>query len=227
MQETTRRIAGLETVVCTPESSAVGSIVLLHGFAMRPADLAPFAHSLGVSARFYFPQGITPIPKRGFAWWSIDEEARAVALRRGPRDLAEADPSSRPVARAALEAFLGEIAAAGGASPLVLGGFSQGGMLACDALLQTAVPIAGLVMMSASRLAIGDWQTRASRLRQLPVFVSHGLDDADLAFSAGERLRDWLTSAGADVNWVPFRGGHQIPMVVWRELRRFFRKWQV
>jgi len=56
----------------------------------------------------------------------------------------------------------------------------------------------------------------------LPVLVSHGTHDPDLAFSAGEALRDFFRSSGARVTWQPFEGGHEIPLIVWRALRRFF-----
>jgi predicted esterase len=39
--------------------------------------------------------------------------------------------------------------------------------------------------------------------------------------AAGERLRDMLIDAGADVCWVPFEEAHEIPPVVWRRLRAF------
>lgn len=223
MIEAIQRIAGLQTVVCEPARTCACSVVLLHGYAMRPTDLSPFAHSLGIDARFYFPQGPQSVSDRGFAWWGIDEEARAVALERGSRDLAAADPPSRLAARTGLEAFLREVSPADREPPIVLGGFSQGGMLACDTVLRTSAPIGSLVMMSASRIAIRDWMGHRNRLNEMPVFVSHGKADADLGFAAGERLRDWLTDAGAAVTWVPFDGGHEIPLVVWRELRRFLR----
>jgi phospholipase/carboxylesterase len=54
--------------------------------------------------------------------------------------------------------------------------------------------------------------------------VSHGTSDTDLAFAAGENLRNWLQDAGGDVAWVPFEGGHQIPLAVWRQTRAFARR---
>ena len=224
MIEAVQRIAGLDTIVCEPADSRAGTVILLHGYAMRPADLSPFAHSLGVVAKFYFPRGAHSVPDRGYAWWGIDEEARASALKQGPRDLADAYPASRPAAGAAIDSFLQEVSRGGDGSFTVLGGFSQGGMLACDTVLRTSVAIDGLVMMSASRIAIGDWQEHRARLDGMPVLVSHGKLDSDLGFSAGERLRDWLIDAGALVTWVPFEGGHEIPLIVWRELRRFLRR---
>jgi len=62
---------------------------------------------------------------------------------------------------------------------------------------------------------------KRERLRGLPAFVSHGRADQDLAFTAGEALRDFVLAGGAEVSWVPFDGGHEIPLVVWRALRKF------
>ena len=38
-------IAGLSTTVIGPEDAPL-TLVLLHGYAMQPADLAPFAHAM-------------------------------------------------------------------------------------------------------------------------------------------------------------------------------------
>ena len=53
------------------------------------------------------------------------------------------------------------------------------------------------------------------------MLVSHGTHDTDLAFAAGEALRDFHRNSQARVTWQPFDGGHEIPLVVWRALRRF------
>jgi phospholipase/carboxylesterase len=60
-------------------------------------------------------------------------------------------------------------------------------------------------------------------LAGLPVLVSHGQADTDLAFDAGRALHDWLHEAGCRTRWLPFEGGHEIPLPVWREFRRFLR----
>ena len=94
-------------------------------------------------------------------------------------------------------------------------------MLSLDWVLRGSRPVDSLVLLSASRLAARDWQSHRGRLRDLPVFVSHGEADQDLSFAAGERLRDFVLESGARVSWVPFAGGHEIPLVVWRGLRKF------
>jgi phospholipase/carboxylesterase len=94
-------------------------------------------------------------------------------------------------------------------------------MLACDLLLRDQPPVAALALLSSSRIAADEWEPLGGRLRGLPVLVSHGRSDADLAFSAGEALRDFLVRGGAQVTWVPFEQGHEIPLPVWRSLRKF------
>lgn len=218
--ERTIDIAGLSTTAVGATDAPL-TLVLLHGYAMRPADLSPFAHSLGVPALFLLPQGPLTSPMGGHAWWSVDLEAREAAISRGPRDLTNDYPAGLDAARDGLRAFLDEIATRFQPRRVALGGFSQGGMLSLDWVLRGSRSVDSLVLLSASRLAARDWEPHRGRLRDLPVFVSHGEADQDLSFAAGERLRDFVLESGARVTWVPFASGHEIPLVVWRGLRKF------
>jgi phospholipase/carboxylesterase len=213
-------LAGLPTTVIGPEDAPL-TLVLLHGYAMRPPDLSPFAHSIGVPALFLLPQGPVISPVGGHAWWAVDLDAREAAIAAGPRDLSDDHPRGLPAAREQLGRFLHAAAAQFGPRQLALGGFSQGGMLSLDWVLRGVRPVSALVLLSASLLSMSDWLPCRDRLQNLPVFVSHGAADPDLAFSAGERLRDFVLESGARGTWVPFDGGHEIPLVVWRGLRKF------
>lgn len=226
LAEDTLELAGLRVTAVGDRTSARAVVVFLHGFQMEPADLAPFAHSLSVPAWFLFPEAPLPASPRGRAWWHIDAAIREAAIARGPRDFAEQHPPDLPAARARLTTLLDEVTALAPGLPLVLGGFSQGGMLACDTLLRAPRSVAGVALLSASRVASADWPPylAAGNLRDVPVLVSHGEADADLAFSAGVALRDTLIEAGADVTWVPFDQGHEIPLVVWRRLRKLVER---
>lgn len=235
MQEQTIEIAGLATTVVGDLDASRSLIVLLHGFAMDPADLAPFAHSLGFPGAFLFPRGpVTAEPEpgvaRGHAWWHIDPVARAAALARGPRDFAGEHPVGLPDARAGLRRFLGELEArTSGAVErrLVVGGFSQGAMLVCDTFLRAPRPVAGLALLSGSRIAFDEWPPFLAGWGRTgltpPVFACHGHADRDLAFDAGRALRDCLAAAGASVTWVEFEQGHEIPLIAWRHLRKFLQ----
>jgi phospholipase/carboxylesterase len=221
MQEETSTLAGLATTIVRAASAPELTVVLLHGYDMSPGDLSPFAHSITVPALFLLPRGPLTSHNGNGAWWGVDVEARAQAQSLGPRDLADEYPTGVGAARIQLTHFV-EVARREYPTPkLVVGGFSQGGMLACDAVLQGSIRADGLVMLSASRIRRKAWEHASQRLRALPVFVSHGRGDTDLAFAAGERLHDFVRAAGARATWVPFDGGHEIPLIVWRNLRIF------
>ena len=218
-------IAGLRTTaVGNPDAPL--TLVLLHGYDMKPADLAPFAHSIGIPAYFLLPQGPISSPNGAHAWWEVDLEARESALSLGPRDLASDHPRGLGAARQQFGQFLAAVTAEvkpdrTASRRTIIGGFSQGGMLALDWVLRGNQRVDGLVLLSTSRLALSDWEPQRERLRNLPVFLSHGATDRDLAFAAGERLRDFLLESAAQLTWTPFEGGHEIPLVVWRGLRKF------
>lgn len=203
-------------------------VVLLHGFSSSGSELAPFARSISAPARFVFPDGpldLAPAGLPGRAWWPIDVAARdaAVAANR-PRDLSSWVPEGLVAARALVDALLDEVRARLGPAPLVLGGFSQGAMLACDVALRAPRPLAGLVLFSPARIAAAEWAPRLAGLRATRVVVSHGRDDRDLSFAAAEALKEDLCTAGCDVRWVPFDGGHEVPLVAWRQLRSLLRE---
>jgi phospholipase/carboxylesterase len=221
LEQRSTEIAGLSTIVIGSEQDARAIVVFLHGYAMDNTDLAPFAHSMQLPALFLFPRGPHQVQTGGYAWWLIDTEARNASLQHGPRDLFENYPPDREAARLCMRDFLRTLRDTYADKPVVLAGFSQGGMLACELILNDLARVDGLALLSASRLAFREWQPHADRMHGLPVLVSHGKTDADLAYSAGEKLRDWLSQAGAQVTWVPFEEGHQIPLAVWRQLRKF------
>jgi predicted esterase len=160
-REETLELGGLRTLAVGDPSGARAVVVLLHGFQMLPEDLSPFAHSLRAPAWFLFPEAPLPAEPRGRAWWHIDAAARARALAAGPRDFSIQHPPDLPAARARLRALLAELAPRVGGRPLVLGGFSQGGMLACDTVLRAgpaALGVSAVALLSASRIAFTEWE---------------------------------------------------------------------
>lgn len=223
VKEEELEIAGLRVVSVGDPDEARQVVVLLHGFAMEPRDLSPFAHSLGAPAWFLFPEAPLAAEPRGRAWWHIDAKLRDQALLQGPRDFAGQHPPDLAAARAQLLSLVTSLAPRIGARSFVLGGFSQGAMLTCDCVLRSTFPLSAMVLLSGSRIAFDEWEPLlpSGRLRGLPTLVAHGQADADLAFDAGTALRDCLTAAGVELTWQPFEQGHEIPLVVWRRLRKF------
>jgi len=65
------------------------------------------------------------------------------------------------------------------------------------------------------------WKAGMAPHSGLPVFQSHGQQDPLLSFQAAVDLRDEMRDAGLATQWVPFRGGHELPMPVLEGLSRF------
>jgi phospholipase/carboxylesterase len=154
----------------------------------------------------------------------IDTARRDQAIARGElRDLAAEFPPGLASARAGLEALLDAVRGRWPGRPLLLGGFSQGAILSVDLALRTPSRPDGLVLLSSGRVTASEWKPLLPSLRGIPVFQSHGRDDRELSFVAAQALSDDLVAAGARVTWVPFAGGHEIPLQVLRQLKKFIR----
>jgi len=206
----------LTTRIVGPAEAAT-TCVLFHGFGAPGDDLVALAGELDVPVRFVFPEA--PLALGGLygdarAWWLLDLARLEDELRRGvPRDRRDEVPEGLPEARAHVMRLLDQLQArfSVAADQLVVGGFSQGAMLALDVALHRDAPPAGLVLMSGTLIAESAWQPRMASLAGVPVMLSHGQHDGLLPFSIAEVLRDRLIAAGARVDWQPFLGGHEIP----------------
>ncbi len=207
-------------------------VILLHGFGAPGDDLVPLAEVVDGPAgtRWLFPEGPLPL-NLGFgdsrAWWIIDftriQEDRAAGRI---RDLSVEIPHGLGLARERFLSFLKELPRQLSIDykQTVIGGFSQGAMLTCDAVLQTDYPFAGLVQLSGNLLAQSVWSPLMPRRKGLRVFQSHGTRDDILPHIGAERLRDALTQSGLAVEWHSFRGGHEIAESVIRQLGSFLTR---
>jgi len=206
-------------------------VVLLHGFGAPGDDLVALWRYLNVpdEVRFLFPAAPLKLDM-GFgdarAWWMLDMERVTQARALGqwdelsqeiPRGLAPARTLILDLLKVALPTL--EVPP----TSLVLGGFSQGAMLATDLTLHTNLPLAGLVLLSSTLIAKQEWLTRLPNRQGLPVFQSHGIDDPILAFSMAQQLQEHIQTAGLPVSWVEFPGGHEIPIPVLEGLGTFLQ----
>ncbi len=204
-------------------------VVLLHGWGAPGDDLVPLGPEIDAprGTRYVFPEAPLSL-QMGFGdsrgWWALDIEKRQREIAAGrARDLSREVPKGLAEARAKVIAFLDELERRVGAKPIVLGGFSQGAMLACDVALNTSKPLAGLVLLSGTLLAADEWTPLLPKRKGLRVFQSHGSADPLLPSFMAEQLRDLLTKAGLSVEWIGFRGGHEIPGIVLDKLGGFLR----
>ena len=204
-------------------------VVLMHGFGAPGTDLVPLARELPVpqAVRFVFPEAPLELGFGGRAWWHIDmarlqDRFSKSAVARLTAEVPEGIDASR-------EAVLGMLAALErdfGTKPetTVIGGFSQGAMLATDVVLRTQRAFAGLAVLSGTVISHDEWLPLMSARKGLPVVQSHGRSDPVLPFAIAEQLRDELSAAGLAVEFIPFNGGHGIPGSVLEALSALIRR---
>lgn len=195
-------------------ATATTTVVLMHGFGAGGDDLVDLAHVLRPppSVRFLFPAAPLVLDPDGDsrAWWMIDLARLERAMAAGVADdRSDEIPPGLAPARALISGLVDQLEAGGG--KIVLGGFSQGAMLALDVALHRARPLAGLALMSGTRINGAAWQAGLAQVQGVPTLLSHGKGDPLLPFAVARTLRDQLAGAGADLDWIEFAGGHEIP----------------
>lgn len=199
------RAAGLDAIEVPAEAPAL-TVVLFHGYGADAADLAPLSGAVDRNKplRWLFPEGPLPLDAFGMgrAWFDIDAEALE-------RDYSGARPEGMEAARRAALDFISALGLPW--ERLVLGGFSQGAMLAADLALSAPVAPRGLIILSGSLVDEARWSALAAHRRGLPFFQSHGSADPILGFHLALKLESLLRAAGLDGRLLRFEGGHSIP----------------
>ncbi len=204
-------------------------VVLMHGFGAPGTDLIGLWRVLDVphDVRFAFPEAPNEMPGMfgARAWWNLDMARAEAALAQGPRSYASEVPPGMEQATDQVVDMLGEMQDVLGAPDerLVVGGFSQGSMAACNAVFTRSISPAALVILSGTPVNLSAWKEGMPRRKGVRVFQSHGERDPLLSFHAAEELRDAMREAGLRAEWVPFRGAHEIPMSVLDRLAGFLR----
>jgi phospholipase/carboxylesterase len=207
------------------------TVVLMHGYGAPGDDLVGLAGAIDAPAgtTFLFPEAPNSLGDAAMmsllgdarAWWQIDIGRYQRAIMQGTLDALVNDiPDGMKEAREQLiemlDVYERETKTPG--ERIVLGGFSQGSMLATDVALRMKRPLAGLVVLSGTLLAAKEWLPLMAARKDLRVFQSHGRADPILPFPIAERLRHVLEEAGLRVSFTEFDGGHGIPPEVMRDL---------
>jgi phospholipase/carboxylesterase len=203
--------------------------VLLHGYGSSADEWLPFTYTIELPAdrRFVLPDApetTTPPdgPSNGRAWWRLDLGAYRRPGDQLP-DLSRQNPPALAASTRRIRRLLDELATTGGygRERQILAGYSQGGMIAADIAFTTDEPLEALVLLSPTFVNERVWRDGMPRRRGLRVFISHGRQDGILPFDVAARLQQAMRDAGLRVTWVPFDGGHEMPMTVVDALNAF------
>lgn len=177
-------------------------LVLLHGYGSHEHDLLALAEELDPIWTVVCPRAPMPMAMGGNAWFTL----RVVNGR------IDGAPQEAINARDQVAAWLDGLRAQLeiGDGPTVLGGFSQGAMLAAAVLLERPdLANAGWLMSGAFPPAA----CAAPRsMERLPILVQHGTQDAVVPVGMGRALAEGLRQAGAEVTYQEYSMQHQVSM---------------
>jgi len=201
-------------------------IVLCHGYGASAEDLFGLADPLvklfDTQSRrplMVFPEA--PIDMQDFgmsggrAWWPLNME-KLLAMAQSNNFSAirnEVPPGlneSREVLVKAIHAMADEFRLS--TKRLILGGFSQGAMLATDTAIRGLVDTPDrLALFSGAMICESLWRANSGSLKNTTVFQSHGRQDPVLPFQTGRWLGDFMSEHANKATFQEFEGGHWIP----------------
>lgn len=219
-----KRIGPLDCMEVVGDPNAP-TVVLFHGYGADMNDLAPLAGVIQgpKNCNWYFPNGPQSVDlgghSTGRAWFPIRVADMQVGV---PLDLSEQIPPGLKKARELARQFIDKL----GVSPskLVIGGFSQGAMLATDLMLHMDEPPAGLALLSGTLISKNEWAELAAQRPGFRFFQAHGARDQVLSFAHSQGLEKLFKTAGWQGQLFRFEGGHEIPSEVLIQLGSYLRK---
>lgn len=190
-------------------------VVFFHGIGANGQDLIDFAHSWSPSlpeTEFFapdapFPFDMAPIGRQWFSLQTMDISALQEGIR-----------TAQEYVNTTLDHALAQRSLTD--DKLALVGFSQGGMVALYSALRRPKSCAAVVSFSGA--LIEDDTTTFSKKPNIPIFLSHGDQDAVVPFEALSVAENLLKQEGFSVTTLPRPGcGHGIDPIASEHAKAF------
>lgn len=190
-----------------PASDAIDQkwlLVMLHGMCGNERDVFELAPQVPDCFHVLSVRG--PFPAGEDAWRWFDFEIH-------PDDSRTIDEAQESESRARLGELVWAASSQLGidAESVVIGGFSQGGVMALSLLL-TRPELARAAMVMHSRLLpqIMPLIARPEDLRQRQLWLSYGTDDAVIPLKFAHEIRTAMTKLPVRSTYTEFPGGHEL-----------------
>jgi phospholipase/carboxylesterase len=191
-------------------------LVLLHGMGSNEGGMMKLAEILPFGGMVYSLRAPYVVAPGKFAWYEADLSTGTPTIR-----FDEAEKS-----RALIRNFLEGLRELRGKDTMILvGGFSQGGVMAYNIGLTMPELVHGIFIMG-SRLQseIRPFIKPGDDLRSLEIYIGHGTEDKVLAISHAHEAADHLRQLGLSPDLHEYTMGHTIGPEMMKDLSVWVEK---
>lgn len=192
--------------------------IFLHGYGANARDLSGF-HTLKmpVSCRWFFFNGPLSLEKfyttEARAWFPLKRDYNDHQLRHTEESLFYLNKHCQLLLK-----FIQSL----NTDKIILGGFSQGAIMAIHLALRMNPPPLALVIMSGILFPIDVLnKEKLNFSKQGSYFQCHGNKDPILLHSDAEKVPEFLKSLQWKGKFVSFEGGHEIPHATLLQIQEF------
>lgn len=201
----------LELIEVNPSIPPIGTVIWLHGLGADGNDFAPIVPELKIPKtlpiRFIFPHApFQPVTINGGyimrAWYDIVSlEVNKHADQKG------IEQSVQQLIHLIEREEERDIAS----ERIIVGGFSQGSVIALTTGLTYSKPLGGLLALS-GYLPFSDEVFEKASLanKNIPIFLAHGNQDFVVPYFLGEETRKMLTKQNYPVAWHSYAMPHSV-----------------
>ncbi len=198
-------------------------VIFFHGYGADASDLRPLADAIPTKKTFnyIFPEGPLEVPLGphwiGRAWCQID-----MARLQNPQtdfDITLDRPKGIDQTRKLVTQMIQDLKIP--MENIIIGGFSQGGMVAVDQYLTLKESPKAMVLMSTALVNKEEWKSFSKSKKPIPYYMSHGDQDQVLKLKYSDRLHSFLSEMGCKGQRYVFHGVHEIPLSVLNQVGAF------
>jgi phospholipase/carboxylesterase len=197
-------------------------IIILHGLGTNADDMASLCEQLKIPhCRFVLPDAplhLKGYPEGAYAWYDFQAHHREEIVKSREylfkvMDRFSNDPNLRPAAGAEKKP-----------TPIILMGFSQGGVMAMEAGLNYKGKVAGIVSMSGYMPDPWATLTKAETPFETPILLVHGSQDDVVPVDGSRHAAESLRETGySSITLKEFPMGHTITEESLGEVSKFLR----
>lgn len=199
-------------------------VLFFHGYGANAQDLSGFhTLQLPVSCRWIFPNGFLKLGVShnafgGRAWFPLKMNGANGRLYETDDSLEYLDKHCQQLLTFIQSLHLDS-------NQVILGGFSQGAVIALNLALKMNPPPLALIMMSGTLFPADVLYNEKQRFSTSGSFFQcHGTVDPLLSHSEAGKAHEFLRSLNWKGDFVSFEGGHEIPHAILLQVQEFISR---